>query len=199
MQPRETTEVPCSTTAMNAPDATTPRLIVGMARAATTWLCKCLNVHSEVVAFGESLFWGRRFVAPGPDGRYEPEQVESIRLQLRGGGCLESVLGDGAGCPDPVNFPMSACSFAMYVTVDCGSSLNIPMDDIENNEDGFVTAHGPSDQPINIRWHNPSSQKASRTQKAILSHGTAPLRFPTNMSAPFTDSSTFYTVMIDYY
>ncbi|MHC5022666.1 MAG: sulfotransferase family protein [Planctomycetota bacterium] len=80
------------------PSTAAPRLIVGMSRAATTWLCKCLNEHPDVVAFGESLFWGRGYVTPHHAGRYDPAQVDDIRRRLRTGSCLEAVLGDGRGC-----------------------------------------------------------------------------------------------------
>ena len=33
-----------------------PRFIVGMGRAGTTWLSKCLNEHPDVAVFGEPFF-----------------------------------------------------------------------------------------------------------------------------------------------
>jgi hypothetical protein len=74
-------------------------LIAGMPRAATTWLCKCLNEHPEVAAWGESLYWGRNFVEPrGDRGRYTPLQVDEILSRLSSGECLNAVAGDEPGC-----------------------------------------------------------------------------------------------------
>lgn len=38
--------------------------IVGMSRSGTTWLAESLNSHPEITVFGESAFWGRRYVRP---------------------------------------------------------------------------------------------------------------------------------------
>ncbi len=74
-----------------------PRFIVGMSRAATTWMCKCLNEHPHAAAFGESVYWGRRYVQPESDGRYTAEQLEEIRLRLRAGDFIANVTRPGPG------------------------------------------------------------------------------------------------------
>lgn len=73
-------------------------MIVGMPRAATAWLCKSLNEHPEVAAFGESLYWGRRYIEPrGFGGTYTPEQVQQLADRLRSGSCIHDVSGEGSG------------------------------------------------------------------------------------------------------
>ena len=52
--------------------------IVGMSRAGTTWLAKTLNAHADVAAFGETAFWGRQYLAPAADGRYNPAQLQEL-------------------------------------------------------------------------------------------------------------------------
>lgn len=84
-------------TATTSPDDG-PAFIVGMSRAATTWITKCLNEHPDVAAYGETLYWGRHYVPPREDGRYDREQVESIVARLNTADCLHSTLGDGPGC-----------------------------------------------------------------------------------------------------
>lgn len=78
-----------------------PRLVgfvTGMSRAGTQWMCKCLNEHSQVAAFGESMFFGRRFVLPAADGRYHAAQYRELRRHLLADGtCILSTSGGGAG------------------------------------------------------------------------------------------------------
>jgi hypothetical protein len=57
--------------------------IAGMSRAGTNWLAKCLNEHPDSAVFGETAFWGRYFVEPGPDGRYTTEQMRGIVERLK--------------------------------------------------------------------------------------------------------------------
>jgi hypothetical protein len=52
--------------------------LMGMSRSGTTFLMNSLNQHPDLVCFGESLYWGREFIDPGPDGNYSPKQVSSI-------------------------------------------------------------------------------------------------------------------------
>jgi hypothetical protein len=72
--------------------------IAGMPRAATTWLCKCFNEHPQTAGFGESMFFGRRYVQPGEDGRYSQQQLRMILKRLGDGTCIHAVNGDGVGC-----------------------------------------------------------------------------------------------------
>lgn len=41
-------------------------------------MMRCLNGHPDCAAYGESLFWGRLWHEPGPDGRYDSKQFERI-------------------------------------------------------------------------------------------------------------------------
>lgn len=50
-------------------------LIAGMSRSGTTWLTRVLNMHSQVAAFGESLFWGRGYQPPQANGYYTHDQI----------------------------------------------------------------------------------------------------------------------------
>ncbi len=78
--------------------AVVPRFITGMARAGTQWMCKCLNEHPDAAAFGESMFFGRRFVGPGPDGTYGPAEFTALRGRLlEHGTCIHSTAGGGPG------------------------------------------------------------------------------------------------------
>lgn len=73
------------------------RFIVGMSRAGTTWVGKCLNEHPHVAVFGESLFWGRAYIEPDAEsGCYTAEQVKQILSNLKRNAC-DAFLGDGAG------------------------------------------------------------------------------------------------------
>lgn len=57
-------------------------VVVGMPRAATTWLVRHLNSHPDVVAFGESQFFGNRWIAPGDDGRYDETRLRAALDEL---------------------------------------------------------------------------------------------------------------------
>lgn len=59
--------------------------IVGMSRSGTRWLAECLNTHPDVVAIGETSFWGRRYVQPAHDGRYTKAHLELLQRRQRGG------------------------------------------------------------------------------------------------------------------
>lgn len=74
-----------------------PAFIVGMPRAASRWLCRCLNAHPDAAAFGETLFWGRRYVAPESDGRYSPDQLHRAIDHLRSGFCVTRYSDDAPG------------------------------------------------------------------------------------------------------
>ncbi len=81
-----------------------PRFIVGMSRAGTTWLGKCLNEHPEVAVFGETSFCGRWYVTPNEDGTYHREQIEAIIQRLkRNGTCVQAFSGEGPGTLKTLN------------------------------------------------------------------------------------------------
>lgn len=67
---------------MTAPQAqatSIPRFIVGMSRAGTTWLSKCLNEHPEAAVFGETAFFGRGYVEPNSHGLYDSHHLQRVR------------------------------------------------------------------------------------------------------------------------
>jgi hypothetical protein len=72
--------------------------IVGMSRAGTTWLAKCLNEHPHAVVFGETAFWGRGYVAPGADGLYGAEHLRAVRAWLDRADWLRPMVGAAPGC-----------------------------------------------------------------------------------------------------
>jgi hypothetical protein len=64
-------------------DEPIPRFIVGLPRAGTTWMCQSLNRHPDVMAFGETMFWGKSYVPPAQDGRHDLATLERVRQNLR--------------------------------------------------------------------------------------------------------------------
>ena len=49
--------------------------IVGFSRSGTTWLCKSLNRHSNICAFGETSFWGRNYLG---DHDYHTKDLDRL-------------------------------------------------------------------------------------------------------------------------
>ena len=78
-------------------DPSIPRFIVGMPRAGTTWLCRSLNQHREVAAFGESMFWGKGYIAPTGAGRYDTEEMVRVRKGLSSRPFETTIDVDGSG------------------------------------------------------------------------------------------------------
>ena len=52
--------------------------LVGMPRSGTTSLMKLLNSNKDIVAFGESLFWGRLYLKPINGDFYSKEQLYTL-------------------------------------------------------------------------------------------------------------------------
>lgn len=69
--------LPMTSRTQAGPDEPTA-LIVGMARAGTTWCTKVLDRNAQIAAFGESCFWGRKFKEPDEDGRYSASQSREM-------------------------------------------------------------------------------------------------------------------------
>ena len=63
--------------------------VVGMSRAGTTWMTKCLNTHSACAAFGETLFWGRLFLTPDKGGNYTEAESQGLIKQIQSN-CFEN-------------------------------------------------------------------------------------------------------------
>jgi len=59
------------------------RLIAGMPRSGTTWLCQTLNEHPDCVGFGQTEFWAKAWVEPGPGGVYDRSRLAQARSRLR--------------------------------------------------------------------------------------------------------------------
>jgi hypothetical protein len=62
--------------------------IVGMSRAGTTWMSNCLGRHPDISTFGESMFWGRKYIHPSKDGTYTRDQCHQIVVRLKGKGII---------------------------------------------------------------------------------------------------------------
>ena len=70
-----------STSSMgNAPQVA---FIVGMARAGTTWMMNSLNMHPEIVSFGETAYFGANWHEPDHNGEYGAEQLRKIKAYLK--------------------------------------------------------------------------------------------------------------------
>jgi hypothetical protein len=54
-----------------------------------------LNEHQQVAVFGESLYWGRNYIAPTDNGCYTQGEAERV-LQLLSRDC-KAFIGDGGG------------------------------------------------------------------------------------------------------
>lgn len=67
--------------------------IVGHSRGATTWMSRCLGSHPDVSVFGESMYWGRKFVNPSKEGYYSNDQINYILNRLKN----EGIIGHGVG------------------------------------------------------------------------------------------------------
>ena len=83
--------------------ADAPRFIVGMPRAATSWLGRCFNEHPQTAVFGESSFWGRRYLAPGPGGTYDGTRLQRALRELEAGSMLGYGRQAGLGSLKNVN------------------------------------------------------------------------------------------------
>ena len=59
-----------------------PRFIIGLPRSGTTWMCRSLNQHPDVAAFGETMFFGKAWIAPRKDGRYDGGTLQQIKSVL---------------------------------------------------------------------------------------------------------------------
>jgi hypothetical protein len=77
-----------------------PCFIVGMPRAASTWLMRSLNTHPQVVAFGETMFWGRAFVKPDGTGKYRKKHLELVSKILKDNS-METVVANIDGNIEP--------------------------------------------------------------------------------------------------
>lgn len=67
-----------------------PRLafIMGMSRAGTTWMSTCLGRHPDIAAFGECMYWGKKYIQPSRDGAYTRDQCNQILTRLKDKGIL---------------------------------------------------------------------------------------------------------------
>lgn len=81
-------------------ERTAPRLgglVVGIARAGTRWMVEALHAHPSIAAFGETSFWGRRFVSPGPTGRYDPPSLARLATRMAGANLQSTPLQRSSG------------------------------------------------------------------------------------------------------
>ena len=71
------------------------RFILGMPRGGTQAMIRALNSDSRVAAFGETMFWGRLWVAPDEDGALDAEKIERIAHHFENNHLVPD-KGDGA-------------------------------------------------------------------------------------------------------
>jgi hypothetical protein len=76
--------------------------VVGMSRAGTTWMARALGSHLDVVAFGETQYWGKKYRSPEGDV-YARDEVQHIIEEIPGsilsqeeGTSLQKILEDRA-------------------------------------------------------------------------------------------------------
>ena len=80
-------------------------LICGMSRGGTSAMMRSLNTHPDCAAYGETVFFGRLWREPGPDGKYDTETLERIAKRfenqkmgpIEGEGALDFDSWYGAG------------------------------------------------------------------------------------------------------
>ena len=70
---------------------------MGMSRGGTTWMCRSLNTHAELAAFGETWFWGRRYVEPDEYGMYDRVALDRVISLLKETRFDSTVGADGQG------------------------------------------------------------------------------------------------------
>lgn len=60
-------------------------------------MCHALNARPDVVAFGETMFWGKGYLAPDASGRYDARALEQVERDLRGRPLESTFAIDGPG------------------------------------------------------------------------------------------------------
>lgn len=73
-----------------------PRFITGMSRGGTTWMTRLFNEHPDVAAFGETGFWGRLYIKPRVNDRYDSEQIEYLIKRFRNLNIVPSNTSEGS-------------------------------------------------------------------------------------------------------
>ena len=57
--------------------------VMGMSRAGTTWMARALGSHPNIVAFGETQYWGKKYRSPDGDA-YAKDEVQQIIEEIPG-------------------------------------------------------------------------------------------------------------------
>jgi len=65
------------------PESPVLGFVAGMSRAGTTWMAHALGGHPDVVAFGETQYWGKKYRAPDREV-YGRDEVRKIIEELPG-------------------------------------------------------------------------------------------------------------------
>ena len=81
-----------------------PRLVMGMPRGGTTAMIRALNADPRIAAYGESLFWGRHWVAPDDAGRLGEDELARA-AELLQNNILVPYNGPGALASDRHDLP----------------------------------------------------------------------------------------------
>lgn len=68
-----------------------------MPRAGTVWMMRSLNGHPDLLAFGETCFFGAKYIETDARGGYSGESLERMRQWLRGAGLPKCYEGQDGG------------------------------------------------------------------------------------------------------
>lgn len=71
--------------------------LVGMSRAAITWLSRALNQHPKVAVFGQSRFWGKHYLEPNKHGLYTHYHRDRLIQKVRHFD-WDATVGNEEGC-----------------------------------------------------------------------------------------------------
>ena len=113
-----------------------PRFIVGMPRAASTWLMRSLNEHPDVASFGETAYWGRRHVEPNSDGLYARPELRELASVLKSVP-FETIIGrqepGWMKCITQADLPdiVARALDELAPPVDPGERAHIPVEDTQ--------------------------------------------------------------------
>ena len=59
-----------------------PRFIVGLPRSGSTWLSRSLNKHQGLFVFGETMYWGKRYISPNDLEEYHKDSLDKVVKNL---------------------------------------------------------------------------------------------------------------------
>ncbi len=107
-------------------------LITGLPRSGTSWMVNSLNLHPEILAFGETHFFSRNWFRPRVNGSYTPRQLEALWTRL-------------SSCPFWSSVPLKK-----DLGVNQGWLLNTSQDDIPDVISSARRMVGPEPKPADV-------------------------------------------------